>query len=157
MTHFQENEILAAQRAWGDSLIDVGSVFSQGGDHVARAKELLASLYAYHVGPVIFKPTLAASKQFRNTVEGALSYFVGGNADYPEDSGFAVKPWTAVRFENEGMVCQSDSAFAMGNYFFTDTQGQETKVEYSFAYRRGPDGEVLINLHHSSLPYSPPA
>ena len=44
-------------------------------------------------------------------------------------------------------------ALAMGNYFFTDLSGAETKVEYSFGYIRGPGGELRINLHHSSLPY----
>ena len=155
MSNFEREEIEAAQKAWGDALVALGQVYLDGGDIKARAQQLLNDLYGYHVGQVIFKPTLAASKQFRNTVDGALSYFVGGNPDFPEDHGFALKPWTAVRFENEGVVCQSDSAFAMGNYFFTDTAGAETKVEYSFAYRRGPANEVLINLHHSSLPYSP--
>jgi len=43
----------------------------------------------------------------------------------------------------------------MGNYFFTGTDGDETKVEYSFGYTKDEDGNLKIVLHHSSLPYSP--
>jgi hypothetical protein len=43
---------------------------------------------------------------------------------------------------------------AMGNYFFTTTEGDEVKVEYSFGYERGEDGDLMIVLHHSSLPYA---
>ena len=42
---------------------------------------------------------------------------------------------------------------AMGNYFFTDENGDITKVEYSFVYKRIGD-IVKIILHHSSLPYN---
>jgi hypothetical protein len=80
--------------------------------------------------------------------------FVGGSPEFEEDHGFALRPWTAVRFETAGVVCMSDSALAMSNYFFTERSGIETKVEYSFCYVRGPSGDLLIQLHHSSLPYS---
>ena len=44
---------------------------------------------------------------------------------------------------------------AMGNYYFTGPDGKETKVEYTFGYIIGKDGKLKINLHHSSLPFSP--
>jgi len=43
---------------------------------------------------------------------------------------------------------------AMGNYFFTDTEGIETKVEYTFGYFLNDSEVIKINLHHSSIPYS---
>ena len=60
-----------------------------------------------------------------------------------------------MRFENEGLYIDSDSAVAMGNYYFTTPEGQEVKVEYTFGYIPGKDGQPLINVHHSSLPFSP--
>jgi hypothetical protein len=72
-----------------------------------------------------------------------------------EDHGFALQPWNGVRFENHGIVLDLDSAIAMGNYYFTDAAtGAETKVEFTFGYIKDDEGKVLINLHHSSLPYS---
>ena len=70
-----------------------------------------------------------------------------------EDKGFAIKPWTNVRFENEEVIINGNQAIAMGNYFFTTVEGEEVKVEYSFGYTH-VDDELLINLHHSSLPYA---
>ena len=45
-------------------------------------------------------------------------------------------------------------AIAMGNYFFTDLQGNEAKVEYTFGYKF-IGGQLKIDLHHSSFPYNP--
>ena len=38
---------------------------------------------------------------------------------------------TKVRFENTGMILDNNRAIAMGNYFFTDLNGNEAKVEYT--------------------------
>ena len=59
-----------------------------------------------------------------------------------EDKGFAIAPWTAVRFDNKKTLFLSDSATAMGEYYFTGTDGSETKVEYTFQYRRAADGSL---------------
>jgi hypothetical protein len=42
----------------------------------------------------------------------------------------------------------------MGNYFFTELDGTEIKVEYTFGYIKDSDGRLKINLHHSSIPFS---
>jgi hypothetical protein len=111
------------------------------------------TLYAYDLGPVLFKPTKAAADPFRETFEQALSYFVGG--EVAEDHGFALEPWTSVRFENHAIVVVGDVAYAMGHYVFTDLQGLETVVEFSFGYVLDATGKLRIVLHHSSLPYRP--
>ena len=42
----------------------------------------------------------------------------------------------------------------MGNYYFLGTgQKKEIKVEYTFGYIKDNNGNLLINLHHSSLPF----
>ncbi|WP_420428194.1 phosphoribosyl-AMP cyclohydrolase [Algiphilus sp.] len=150
---FTPAEIEAAQTAWAEGIVAIGATKTEGGDYSARAAEHIRTLYAYGKAPVLFKPTKAAEEQFRDTYEEAHSYFVGG--DIKEDGGFAINPWTAVRFENEGLYIDSDSAVAMGNYYFTTPEGQEVKVEYTFGYIPGKDGQPLINVHHSSLPFSP--
>ena len=81
---------------------------------------------------------------------------MGGNEAYFEDKGFAIKPYTKVKFDNVGIINNSCSmAVAMGNYYFTDTNGGETKVEYTFAYVKDKSGKLRIVAHQSSLPYSP--
>ena len=82
-------------------------------------------------------------------------YFVADNNACPEDKGFAIKGWTAVRFENVDILTEGPTGMAMGNYFFTTPEGDEVKVEYSFGYMLDEAGKVRINLHHSSMPYAP--
>ena len=60
----------------------------------------------------------------------------------------------AVRFENSKTILNADSATAMGEYYFTGTDGSETKVEYTFQYRRASDGSLKIVVHHSSVPFA---
>ena len=147
-------EVEQAQQAWAEGIVRIGKVHTDGGDASAAAGEHLDNLYGFELGPVLFKPTKAAAKQFRMDRVAALSYFVGGNADFAEDHGFAIHPWTAVRFENEATFLHGDYAVAMGNYYFTQTDGQVVKVEYTFGYIKDAAGNLKINLHHSSVPFS---
>jgi hypothetical protein len=147
-----KDEVLAAQKIWADGIVDIGKVFKEKGDYKARAIEHINSLYAYKQGKVLFKPTLASDDQFRETFDQALSYFIGG--ENKEDKGFAIKPWSKVRFGEEEILTDSDSATAMGNYYFTaDGDNKEIKVEFTFGYIKDAEGKVRINVHHSSLPY----
>ncbi|WFE88459.1 phosphoribosyl-AMP cyclohydrolase [Roseibium porphyridii] len=148
-----EQAVIDAQERWGKGIVDIAALYANGGDYKARATDHIQKLYAYGDTDVMFKPTLAAEDQFRETFDEALRYFIG--ADGTEDSGFATKGWTQVRWENNGIYTGDKVAMAMGNYFFTDPDGKEVKVEYTFGYLKGADGNLKINLHHSSLPYSP--
>ncbi len=147
-----EQAVIDAQNTWGEGIVAISQAHAEGGDYVARATEHINDLYAYGETDVMFKPTMAAEDQFRGTFDGALSYFIG--RDGTEDKGFAISGWTNVRWENNGIYTNDTSAMAMGNYYFTGPDGNETKVEYTFGYVL-VDGALKINLHHSSLPYSP--
>ena len=144
--------VIDAQKTWGEGIVAIAKVHADGGDYSARATEHINNLYAYGKTNVMFKPTMAAEDQFRETFDEALSYFIG--QDGTEDKGFAISGWTNVRWENNGIYTNDTSAMAMGNYYFTGPDGSETKVEYTFGYVL-VDGDLKINLHHSSLPFSP--
>lgn len=147
-----EADVTIAQTAWGEGIVAIGAAHMAGDDYVAVASAHIERFYAYGSAPVLFKPTLASEDQFRGDFDEALSYFVGGAI--AEDGGFAIAPYTHVRWENEATFIDADSAMAMGNYYFTTLEGEEVKVEYSFGYVVGDDGELKIVLHHSSLPFS---
>ena len=140
------------QTRWAKGIVELGN---SKGDIVASKKlatDFINSLYDFKNGTVQFKPTKASKFQFRNDFDSALSYFIGNNPDFAEDSGFALNPWVDVEFKNDSINVFDDVGLAMGNYFFTDLKGIKTKVEFSFVYKR--EGESLkIILHHSSLPY----
>ena len=154
MATLTREQVQMAQKAWGDGIVNIAAAHTAGGDFVGVATDHINALYAYGLTPVLFKPTLAAEQQFRSTFDDALSYFVASNNACPEDKGFAIKGWTAVRFENVDVLTEGKTAMAMGNYFFTTPEGDEVKVEYSFGYILDDHGSVRINLHHSSMPFS---
>lgn len=149
-----EQEVVEAQKAWGNGIVEIGKTYSDGGDYVKAAGDHINQYYAYDHSLVLFKPTLASVDQFRASFDGALSYFVGGNPSYDEDKGFALKPWTHVRWENAGITNNSCTmAVAMGNYYFTPTKGDEVKVEYTIGYVKDKEDNLRIAVHQSSLPY----
>ena len=121
----------------------------------ALAKTVIDSAYGYNLGPVAFKPTLAAPPTtFRTTKEGALSYFVGGDSNFPGDTGFALKGWRSYEINNAAIVLTGGSAISMGNVTMTDSKGGVTVVDKTWGYVRDAEGNLRIVLHHSSLPYS---
>ena len=145
-------DVVSAQKAWGEGIVAIASAHANQEDYVGIASNHINTLYGYQMGPVLFKPTLAAIDQFRPTFDTALSYFVASNNACPEDKGFAIKGWTNVRFENSEVIIDGGTALAMGNYYFTDPQGAEVKVEYTFGYIEDDQGNLRIQLHHSSMP-----
>lgn len=155
-----EADVNAAQTAWCDALVTMGRVYSEGGDYKAVAGLLIDDLYDYRDGTVFFKPTLAfGANAFRSTKEGALSYFIAGNPNFPEDAGFALKRWVQVRYDNNaadnGIQIHGDIAITMGNFYLTNSAGEEITVEKTLVFRRRSDGKLRLCAHKSALPYDP--
>ena len=153
-----ETELAQARTAWGDALITIAKAYEADGIDGARpvAERVLDTAYGYNLGPVLFKPTLASGEQtFRTTRKGALSYFVGHDADYPLDSGFGIKGWRQCTSETAAHFIEGDVAMWMGWIILTDKDGQVTKVDKSWGYKKDAEGTLRIVLHHSSLPYQP--
>lgn len=150
-----KEQVLTAQENWGAGVVKIGSLKDSRLECEKFTNDFLNNLYAFELGEVLFKPTKCAIEQFRPTQPEALSYFIAGeNCACKEDKGFAIQPWTKVRFENSGIILEEKRAIAMGNYYFTDLEGNEAKVEYTFGYKLA-NGELKIDLHHSSFPYNP--
>lgn len=148
-------EIEQIQNEWGKSIVHIGKLYLKNGDYKTAAENHVRQFYGYENGKVLFKPTRVSLYQFRLTIESAVSYFIGGNPEFPRDSGFAIQPWINVRFENAGFFIMKQYAVTMGNYFFENLAGKESKVEYTLGFFRSENGNLKINLHHSSLPFVP--
>jgi hypothetical protein len=159
-TAITAKDVNAAQQAWCDGLVKIGKAFADKKDYKAVAKQVIADTYDFEEGKVFFKPTLAHGKNtFRTTKEGTLSYFVGGNSDFPEDKGFALKPWVKVRYDNtggdDGIQVHGEIALTMGNVYLADDSKKEIMVDKTFAFRRCKDGKLRIIVHKSALPFEP--
>ena len=153
-----ETELALARTAWGNALIAIAKAYEADGIDGARAvaESVLDAAYGFNLGPVLFKPTLASGEQtFRPTRKGALSYFVGHDPEYPLDSGFGIKGWRNVETETAASFVEGDVAMWMGWVAMTDKDGEVTKVDKSWGYKRDAEGALRIVLHHSSLPYRP--
>lgn len=144
-----------AQQEWIAALVSIGNAHTEGGDAAAVARQVLTDFYNYPNGLVLFKPTLAFGEQtFRPTMEGALSYFVGGNEDFPNDGGFALKPYVDGFVEMADVFIHGDMAIAMSNITLEAYDGSTVMVNKTFGYVL--DGRNLrIVTHHSSLPFAP--
>ncbi|MEO0336773.1 MAG: hypothetical protein AAF202_10275, partial [Pseudomonadota bacterium] len=133
-------EVINAQRAWATYVTE-------------QDVENLLELYDFGTPdePLLFKPTLA--DVIRLDRDGARSYFVGGDARYPNDHGFLKRGWKRVDFQSAaGPILKAGGLGYkdMGHYVFTDGDGNSTRADYTFAYHKTED-KVLISLHHSSL------
>ncbi len=153
-----ERELSDARQIWGDALVAISMAYDNNGLEAARkvAEEAIDSAYGYNLGPVLFKPTMASGEQtFRPTREGALAYFVGHDDGYPLDGGFGIKGWRTVVSETSATFIKDNVAMWMGWVTFTDKEGNVTKVDKSWGYKKDEEGALRIVLHHSSLPYTP--
>ena len=149
-----ENLVTLTLEKWANIVLQLGNAYREKKNLDKLVSELLHDIYAFNQGDVLFKPTLAKHEQFRSKKEEFVSYFLGQNNVCKEDTGFAIKNWKSIKFENYKVVENNDNLLAMGNYFFENDKNEFLKVEYTFGFIRINNNELRINLHHSSLPYS---
>ena len=94
-----EGTLYQARHDWGLGILKISEAYENSGIDKAKivANEFLENLYGFEFGPILFKPTLSGgSTTFRPSKEGALSYFIAGNPDYPNDTGFGLKNWRKI-------------------------------------------------------------
>lgn len=152
-----EADVLAAQQGWCKALVDISATHTRSGQAAAKAlaEKVIDGAYGYQLGAVLFKPTLTVNPQtFRTTRSGALSYFVGGDATYPKDTGFALKGWTQCDVANSGIFIAGESATTMGKVHFTGKDGKVTSVDKTWKFVKDDAGKLRIVVHHSSLEYA---
>lgn len=158
-TNITAAEVERAEAAWGQALIAISTAYDNQGFDAAKqmANNVIDAAYGYNMGPVLFKPTMSHGTQtFRTTRAGAISYFVGGDPNFPTDHGFALKHWRAYAFQNAGVYINGDLALTMGKVILTDRDGKVTIVDKTWGFKKDGAGNLRIVLHHSSLPYTPP-
>ena len=150
----QINEkIVDIQTQWADGIVEIGKAYLDKKDYVKLAEKFIDNLYYFQNDKILFKPTKARYKQFRIKKNEFISYFIGHNKVSEEDIGFALEPWKNISFENFDYTVFENILLTMGNYFFTNYDNENIKVEYSFGYRFDDKENLKIVFHHSSIPY----
>jgi hypothetical protein len=90
----------------GNGVVKIGSLKENRTACEAFASKFLGG-YAFGASTVLFKPTKCETEQFRPTKPEAPSYFIAGDVSVcSEDKGFAIQPWTEVRFENTELILE---------------------------------------------------
>jgi hypothetical protein len=152
-----KNDVLEAQRAWCAGLVDISKAYETGGQTAAKAlaEKVIDSAYAYESGGVLFKPTLTVNPQsVRTSRAGALAYFVGGDPDYPNDKGFALKGWTSCLAEDNAIIILGETATSLGKVRITKKDGSVVTVDKTWQYIMDQQGRLRIVVHHSSLEHT---
>ena len=156
--HFNEQMVIDTLQLWCDNVVLIGEIYAEGGDYQSAAEKVLSENYDYDNGKVLFKPTLAFGPQtFRPTKEGAVSYFIGGNSNFPNDKGFKLKPWVKVWYNKLDYILHGDVAMVQCNVHLIGADDSHIFVNKSFVFKICNDDKIRIVLHQSSLPYLPEA
>ncbi len=161
----KKKEVRAAQKAWTEALVSISQIHKEEGFDAAKslAGDVIDGAYDYQAGPVAFKPTWAyGDSTFRTKRRGAVSYFVGGDKRF-DDLGFAIgnkpdetkkrSPWAKAWTENAVIRLDGDTATSMGWLYTQDENGNVSKVDKTWTWRKDDDGNLRIVVHHSSSPY----
>lgn len=52
-----KDDVIKAQKKWGDGLVSIGKAYTTKKDYKKVAEVLIANLYGYQTGQVLFNPT----------------------------------------------------------------------------------------------------
>jgi hypothetical protein len=144
-----EKDVLTFVESWTSGLSSIQDAYTHNEDYKKLANDFIKKHYLFDHEPVLFKPTLTKKTIFRNTLESALSYFVGGK--YFEDSGFALKAFKSVEIEDINILIEKDLIAVMGIFDFKlESSNELPRVAFTFILKSTKSG-LKIKIHHSSL------
>ena len=135
-------------KSWTDGLSMIRTAYEKNEDYKNIALEFINKHYLFNEESVLFKPTLTNKTIFRNSVDDALSYFIGGK--YPEDTGFALKAYESININETNTVIEKDLIAIMGILDFKLVNSDESmRVAFTFVLKSSETG-LKIKIHHSS-------
>jgi len=136
-------------KSWTDGLSMIRTAYEKNEDYKNIALEFINKHYLFNEELVLFKPTLTNKTIFRNSVDDALSYFIGGK--YPEDTGFALKAYESININETNTIIEKDLIAIMGILDFKLVNSDESmRVAFTFVLKSSESG-LKIKIHHSSL------
>ena len=135
-------------KSWTDGLSMIRTAYEKNEDYKNIALEFINKHYLFNEESVLFKPTLTNKTIFRNSVDDALSYFIGGK--YPEDTGFALKAYESININETNTVIEKDLIAIMGILDFKLVNSDESmRVAFTFVLKSSETG-LKLKIHHSS-------
>ena len=141
-----ETDVKLFVDSWKQGVLDIRNVYHNKGDYQEQASEFLKTHYLFDTECVFFKPTLTREEIFRNSFDGALSYFIGGDID--EDRGFALQEWKSINTDQINILIEDLLIIAMGVLSFKSDE--VLKVAFTFILKES-NSSLKIKAHHSSI------
>jgi hypothetical protein len=144
-----KQELFEFIKSWIDGLSMIRTAYEKNEDYKNIALEFINKHYLFNEESVLFKPTLTNKTIFRNSVDDALSYFIGGK--YSEDTGFALKAYESIDINETNTIIEKDLIAIMGVLDFKLINSDESmRVAFTFVLKFSESG-LKIKIHHSSL------
>ena len=143
-----KQELFEFIKSWIDGLSMIRTAYEKNEDYKNIALEFINKHYLFNEESVLFKPTLTNKTIFRNSVDDALSYFIGGK--YPEDTGFALKAFESVTIDETNTIIENNLIAIMGILDFKMIPTEHMRVAFTFVLKTSDSG-LKIKIHHSSL------
>ena len=144
-----KQELFEFIKSWIDGLSMIRTAYKKNEDYKNMALEFINKHYLFNEESVLFKPTLTNKTIFRNSVDDALSYFIGGK--YSEDTGFALKAFESVTIDETNTIIENNLIAIMGILDFKLMSPTEhMRVAFTFILKTTESG-LKIKIHHSSL------
>jgi len=144
-----KQELFEFIKSWIDGLSMIRTAYKKNEDYKNMALEFINKHYLFNEESVLFKPTLTNKTIFRNSVDDALSYFIGGK--YSEDTGFALKAFESVTIDETNTIIENDLIAIMGILDFKLlSPAEHMRVAFTFILKTTESG-LKIKIHHSSL------
>ena len=144
-----KQELFEFIKSWIDGLSMIRTAYKKNENYKNMALEFINKHYLFNEESVLFKPTLTNKTLFRNSVDDALSYFIGGK--YSEDTGFALKAFESVTIDETNTIIENDLIAIMGILDFKLMSPTEhMRVAFTFILKTTESG-LKIKIHHSSL------
>ncbi len=144
-----EKQVLDFLTSWKDGLLSIRKSYVDKKDYQKKALDFIKDHYLFEVENVLFKPTMTKSILFRNDLNSALSYFIGGSI--PEDNGFAIEPWEKINISEMTHLIEDNLIITMGVFkFISCNRNDSTSVVFTFILK-STDNRLKIKVHHSSI------
>tara|TARA_B100000902_G_C26936602_1_gene728950 strand:- start:69 stop:527 length:459 start_codon:yes stop_codon:yes gene_type:complete len=144
-----EIQVLNFLTSWKNGILNISKSYIDKNEYKEKALDFIKNHYLFEVENVLFKPTLTKTILFRNDLNSALSYFIGG--PIAEDTGFAIRPWKDINIDEVNNLLENDLIITMGVFTFTLFDTNElTKVAFTFVLKH-TDNKLKIKVHHSSI------
>ena len=136
-------------KSWTDGLSMIRTAYEKNEDYKNIALEFINKHYLFNEESVLFKPTLTNKTIFRNSVDDALSYFIGGK--HSEDTGFALKAFESVTIDEINTIIENNLIAIMGILDFKlMSPTEDMRVAFTFVLKT-TKSDLKIKIHHSSL------